>query len=184
MSKEKKSTTTWTQPATPPPPMFAGEKERRLVKQINDEIIERIIGQQIVYFPIDVERTSFHPLYGEAMNKVFGHPIHVYALVKYLGDNTKNEDVFGIDKEGTIEVHFHQKRLTEDQNLYVRVGDYVLYGDKYYELVDTSEPKQLFGQIDNKFEIVGKCNRVREGTFNPQFVNSTVQTTVKTTNNR
>jgi hypothetical protein len=184
MSKEKKSTTTWTQPATPPPPMFAGEKERRLVKQINDEIIERIIGQQIAYFPIDVERTNFHPLYGEAMHKVFGHPIRVYALVKYLGDNTKNEDVFGIDNEGTIEIHFHKKRLTEDQNLYVRVGDYVLYGDKYYELVDTSEPKQLFGQIDNKFEIVGKCNRVREGTFDPHFVNDSVQTVIKTTNNR
>ena len=181
MAIEKKSNITWSQPANPPPPMFAGEKERRLVKQINDEIIERVVGQQIAYFPIDVEKTNFHPLYGEAMHKVFGHPIRVYALIKYLGDNTKNEDVFGIDNEGSIEIHFHKRRLTEDQDLYVRVGDFVLYGDKYYELVDTSEPKQLFGQIENKFEIVGKCNRVREGTFDPSFVNNTVQTVVRTT---
>ena len=47
----------------PPPPMFFGEKEKNLVKQVNDEIIERVVGQQILYFPIDMETTNFHPLY-------------------------------------------------------------------------------------------------------------------------
>ena len=35
MSKDKK----WSQPAAPPPPLFAGQKERDLVKQENDELI-------------------------------------------------------------------------------------------------------------------------------------------------
>ena len=35
----------WSQPEAPPPPMFAGKKERDLVKQVNDELIERVIGQ-------------------------------------------------------------------------------------------------------------------------------------------
>ena len=38
----------WKQPAQPPPPLFVGEKERNLVKQVNDELIERVIGQQVV----------------------------------------------------------------------------------------------------------------------------------------
>ena len=49
MSEDNK----WKKPSAPPPPMFFGEKERDLVKQVNDEIIERVVGQQILYFPLD-----------------------------------------------------------------------------------------------------------------------------------
>ena len=31
----------WERPTQPPSPMFFGEKEKNLVKQVNDEIIER-----------------------------------------------------------------------------------------------------------------------------------------------
>ena len=31
---------TWTQPTSPPPPLFVGKAERNFVKQINDEIVE------------------------------------------------------------------------------------------------------------------------------------------------
>ena len=53
----------WEQPEAPPPPLFTGKKERDLVKQVNDELIERVIGQQVVYYPIDVDRTNFHDIY-------------------------------------------------------------------------------------------------------------------------
>ena len=59
---------------------FLERKKKNLVKQVNDEIIERVVGQQIFYFPIDMETTNFHPLYGEAIEKNFLHPIRVYAL--------------------------------------------------------------------------------------------------------
>ena len=61
----------WTQPDAPPPPMFFGEKERNLVKQVNDELAERVIGQTVLYYPIDEKSTNFHPLYGESINKTF-----------------------------------------------------------------------------------------------------------------
>ena len=31
----------WSKPATPPPPLFFGKKERDLVKQVNDELVEK-----------------------------------------------------------------------------------------------------------------------------------------------
>jgi hypothetical protein len=52
----------WSQPDNPPPPLFTGKKERDLVKQVNDELIERVIGQQVTYYPISVEHTDFHTL--------------------------------------------------------------------------------------------------------------------------
>ena len=69
----------WEQPSQPPPPLFAGKKERDLVKQVNDELIERVIGQQIIYYPISIDETNFHPIYGEALNKAF-----LFVLVGYI----------------------------------------------------------------------------------------------------
>ena len=173
-SRKKKEETAWTQPAQPPPPLFTGEKERNLVKQVNDELIERVIGQQIAYFSVDIDRSNFHPLYGEAIEKTYLPPIRIYALVKWEGQTQSFTQNIGIDKATSIEIHFHKKRLTEDQDVFVREGDFVLYGDRYYEIVKLDEPKQLFGQIENKFEIVAKCLRAREGLFNPQFIANTV----------
>tara|TARA_R100000008_G_scaffold86456_1_gene79673 strand:+ start:2443 stop:2931 length:489 start_codon:yes stop_codon:yes gene_type:complete len=155
----------WSQPNQPPPPLFAGKKERDLVKQVNDELIEQVVGQQILYYPISLEHTNFHDLYGEAISKTFLPPIRVYALVEFAGLQTSFMNNVGIDKDSNITVHFHKRRLTEDQDLFVRVGDFLSYGDIYYELVSLSEPKQLFGQIDHKFQITATCIKAREGLF-------------------
>ena len=156
----------WTKPDSPPPPMFLGEKERDLVKQVNDEVIERVVGQQVLYFPIDIEHTNFHPLYGEAIEKTFLPPIRVYALVEYNGIETQYMEGVGLDKITNVTIHFHKRRLSEDQNLFVREGDFVRYGDIYYEIVKLNEPKQMFGQIEHKMEITADCIRARDGLFN------------------
>ena len=160
MSEENK----WSQPATPPPPLFVGEKERDLVKQVNDELIERVIGQVVAYYPIDIEHTNFHPLYGEAITKSFLPPVRVNALVEFQGEETKVEP-YGLDKMTKLTVHFHKRRLTEDQDLYVREGDFVLYGEAFYEIVQLKEAKELFGQADRRIEISAQCIRAREGLF-------------------
>ena len=154
----------WSQPANPPPPLFLGEKERDLVKQVNDELIERVIGQQVLYYPISLDHTDFHPLYGEAIEKTFLPPVRVYALVEWEGQETSNTSA-GIDKRSSITVHFHKRRLTEDQDLFIREGDFVLYGDYFYEIVKLSEPRKLFGQVDHGFEISARCRRARKGLF-------------------
>ena len=134
----------WTRPKNPPPPLFLGKKERDLVKQVNDELIERVIGQQVIYYPIDIDRTDFHSVYGEAIQKSFLPPVRVHALVEFEGISTKYSKNIGLDK---------------------REGDFVLYGKFFYEIVTLAEPKQLFGQIDHRLEISAKCIRAREGLF-------------------
>ena len=155
----------WKAPESPPPPLFFGKKERDLVKQVNDELIESVIGQAIVYYPIDIMTTNYHSLYGEAIEKTFLPPVRVYALISWEGIQTTNDDARGLDKMASISVHFHKRRLTEDQDLYVREGDFISYGDIYYEIMSLSEPRQLFGQADHKMEITAKCSRAREGLF-------------------
>ena len=156
----------WNKPEQPPPPMFLGEKDRDLVKQVNDEITERVVGQQILYFPIDIDHTNFHPLYGEAIEKTFLPPVRVFALVEYQGVETQYMENIGLDKTTKISVKFQKRRITEDQDLFVREGDFVRYGAIFYEIVKLNEPKHLFGQADTQFEIVADCIRARDGLFN------------------
>jgi hypothetical protein len=158
----------WSKLDAPPPPMFLGEKEKNLVKQVNDEIIERVAGQQILYFPIDIEHTDFHPLYGEAIEKTFLPPVRVFARVEYQGVETNVVENLGLDKKTALKVMFHKRRLTEDQNLFAREGDFVRYGSIFYEIVKLNEPKHLFGQADTQFEITADCIRARDGVFNAE----------------
>jgi len=155
----------WSQPASPPPPLFLNQKERDLVKQVNDELIERVIGQTIVYYPIDVENSDFHPLYGEAIEKTFLPPIRVMALIEWGNLPTETTQVYGVDKTGNLTAHFHHRRLTDDQDIYVREGDFILYGGIFYEIVNVDFPKQIFGQVDHQMEVSAKCLRARKGLF-------------------
>jgi hypothetical protein len=155
----------WSQPANPPPPLFLGDKERKLVKQVNDELIERVIGQTIVYYTIILEHNNFNPLYEEAIEKSFLPPVRVYALVEWGGAKTETTG-YGLDKSADLIVHFHYKRLTEDQDLYVREGDFVLYDGAFYEITVTAQPRRLFGQDNHQVEITANCIQARSGVFN------------------
>ena len=154
----------WSQPASPPPPLFTGKKEKDLVKQVNDEIIERVVGQTVLYYPISLEHTQFHEMYGEAIQKNFLNPIRIYAMVQYQSESTTTTPL-GIDRIEKITVSFHKRRLTEDQDLFVREGDFLQYGSNFYEILTLKEPTWLYGQVDSKFEITAECTRAREGLF-------------------
>ncbi len=106
------------------------------------------------------------PAHPESLRKSFLPPVRVHALIEFEGIKTKYTAGIGMDKESSITVHFHKRRITEDQDLYVREGDFLLYGDIYYEIVTLEEPNQLFGQIEHRFEIKAECSRARDGVFN------------------
>jgi hypothetical protein len=90
----------------------------------------------------------------------------VFALVEYGGEETNYMSNIAVDEMEKITIKFHRRRLTEDQNLEVRVGDFVRYGSNYFEIVKKSEPKHLFGQPEHEFETIAECIRAREGLFN------------------
>lgn len=161
------NTNKWNGLDAPPPPMFLGQKERDFQKQIAEELTERVIGQGLLYFPIDIERTNYHPIYGEATVKTFLHPIRVYALVLWQGMETTYEANVGIDARASLEVKFHKRRISDDQNIFVRAGDFIMWGDSYYKINNVSQPRLLWGQSDQRFEVVAKATKARKGQFNP-----------------
>jgi len=154
----------WNQPAAPPPPMFLGKKERDLVKQVNDELAARVVGQTIAYYPISIEDSNFNETYGEAVEKVSLPPVRVHAYV--VVENEQTNDVYGYEYQSKLTINFHRRRLTEDQNLFVRVGDFVQYGTEFYEIVRTyNDTRYYFGQVEHKFQISAECVKARRGVF-------------------
>ncbi len=154
----------WTRPLAPPAPMFFGQKERNLVKQINDELAERVLGQTIAYYPISIEESNFNDTYGESKEKVSLPPVRVFAYVQVESEQTN--DRYGYEYQTKLTVNFHRKRLVDDQNLFVRVGDFVQYGDQFYEIVRTyNDTRYYFGQVEHKFQISAECVKAREGAF-------------------
>ena len=51
------------------------------------------------------------------------------------------------------------------KNLFVREGDFVNYSGRYFEILTLKEPRWLFGQGENSFEIAAECVKAREGLF-------------------
>ncbi len=154
----------WSRPSNPPPRLFTGQKEVDFVKQVNDELIERTLGQVVLYYPIDIERSNYHPIYGEAQNKVYLPPIRVNALIDWEGSKTEQSQ-FGVDRFQTITIHFHKRRLEADQLIYIQEGDVCAYDGAFFEIVELNDPQLVFGLADSKMEISAKCNRCREGFF-------------------
>jgi len=163
---------TWKRPASPPAPLFFGEKERNFVKQVVDEVTECVNPQVVLYYPISVKHTNFHPLYGEAIEKTYLPPVRIAARVYWGDGRVTTTEKHNLDSESKITVRFQKRRITEDLNLFVRQGDVVYYGDQFYEIQKTAEPDELFSQSDFRFEITAECLRVRAGQFDePGLVN-------------
>jgi hypothetical protein len=51
----------------------------------------------------------------------------------------------------------------------VREGDFILYADQFFEIVNLNKPTLLFGQQEQKFEISAECISARQGTF-PEYI--------------
>lgn len=147
----------------PPPPMFVNQLEHDFAKQITDEVMEQVIGQAVIYYPIDLDNTNYHPVYGEAIEKVFLPPIRVFCKVTLEGIVSMAADSFNVDAKRSIMVHFHTRRLREDQNLEVRVGDFVKFGSRFYAISQLTEPRYMWGDPQSSFELSAKCTVVRKG---------------------
>jgi hypothetical protein len=59
--------------------LFVGRAERDFVKQINDEVIEKVVGRTSSLFSHRRARQLISNFYGEAINKTFFPLVRVYS---------------------------------------------------------------------------------------------------------
>jgi len=138
------------------PRKFVGTREIAFINSITKELHQHVVDEEVMYYAIVLDRTKVDDLYNEAIKKVWAAPVKVTARVLYDNPTTKS-GLFGPDSEYASEVYFHTQELQE-RNVKPREGDFVEYGQIYYEITSVTQPQVVFGQINNK--LMTKCKLV------------------------
>ena len=144
---------------------FWGRKEINFVGAITKELIQAVIGQEVVYFAVSLEHTTTHDLYNEAIAKATSAPVGCNALVYFQNTNDR-VTVFPPDSQFTLDVYFHTQELV-DRSLDPKMGDFVQFGTLVYEVYSVSQPQLMFGQIEQKVMTKCVCGPARKGQFDP-----------------
>jgi len=152
--------------------LFVTSREIQFINDITKEVIKDIVGQFIVYFPITTLKTRVHPIYEEAVKKIFENPIKLDVLAAQPKVTNKYFQ-FGMEQITTLEV-FVQARDLIDKGFTVNEGDFFVYGTQVYEVSNFTYLNNLYGQVEYEvgYKILG--NPARIGEFDPEiFVNPT-----------
>ncbi len=141
-------------------PFFIPQKEFDLINQMNEELIDEIVGQSVDIYKVNIERTEGN-VYGESTAKYYDIGFRVNCLINY-SEPTINQDEFGADTDSNITMFFQRENLASGSlNFYPEAGDIVDWNDYYWEINGTIEP-QLFGGHPNfKHNIVATAHRSR-----------------------
>lgn len=143
--------------------LFIGPKERAFFDSVNKELLQRIIGQKIIYYSVSIEHTNVDELYNEAISKTVFTPVEINALIDF-NEPVQSTTNYSIDTRYTISVYIHDKELRE-RNIEPQVGDFLKHGRVFYELKTVTRPQMTFGQIENMVMTKLECVVSRESNF-------------------
>lgn len=121
--------------------LFHDERDWGLLRTINQELINNIIEQEILYYKINLEATEDN-IYGESLNKSYLDPVLLNCLIKKNPQETSTDD-FGPDVNRAISFAFLRDDLVT-KNTILEIGDIIMWQENYYE-VDGIRENQLFG---------------------------------------
>ena len=146
--------------------LFITPREIQLINDLTKEFIKDVVGQYVLYYPISTMKTDIHPVYEEAIEKIFEKPIKLDALVAQP-ERTKNYGGYGIDQEVQLEVLIQARDLI-DKNIRLSAGDFFVYGSETFEVVDINELNNIFGQDEYgvQWKLAGRLARAGQLDIN------------------
>ena len=141
-------------------PFFIPQKEFDLINQMNEELIDEIIGQSVDIYKVNIDKTEDN-MYGESTAKYYDIGFRVNCLIEYA-EPTIEQDEFGADLNSNITMFFQRENLSSGSlNFYPENGDIVDWNDYYWEINGTTEPKLFGGHPNFKHNIVATAHRSR-----------------------
>lgn len=142
--------------------IFRSRKDIEFIKKINQELIEKVIGEKVTYYAIS-NKFSETNFYGESKEKIFDPPVEIYALVDWKPQAVTTTE-FGHDIVYNVEVSILGKHL-EDINVMPVEGDMIEYNDVKFEITSIETPLQIFGKAGEDIGYLMKCKSIRESSF-------------------
>ena len=141
-------------------PFFVPQKEINLINDMNEELIDEIVGQSVDVYKISIENTEEN-IYGESATKYYDVGFRVNCLLLY-NEPTVTQNDFGADLTGDIEMYFQRENLSSGSlNFYPEISDIVDWNDQYWEINSIVEPQLVAGHPNYKHSIIAKAHRAK-----------------------
>jgi len=166
------------------PRLFLGQRESDFFSDITKEIIKDVAGQKIFYYTIREDLSDVHDVYEEALHKIFNPPIEVECLVEWQPSEVKTTQ-FGHEQIKVITAYLHNRDLI-DRDIDIKQGDYISYGEYFFEITSFVYDKLVYGQVERiaSVKLMAKQARIEHifktalgPTFEAYLEDNAVQTT-------
>jgi len=142
------------------PRLFLGQRESDFFSDITKEIIKDVAGQKIFYYTIREDLSDVHDVYEEALHKIFNPPIEVECLVEWQPSEVKTTQ-FGHEQIKVITAYLHNRDLI-DRDIDIKQGDYISYGEYFFEITSFVYDKLIYGQVERiaSVKLMAKQTRI------------------------
>jgi len=129
-------------------PFFLPQKEINVINDMNEELIDEIVGQVVDIYKINTEHTKDN-LYGESTTKYFNVGFRVNCLIRFNPPEVSQFNEVGPDVNSSIDLMFQRNNLASGSlNFYPEASDICDWNNTYWEINGVTEP-QLFGGHPN-----------------------------------
>jgi len=139
--------------------LFLGQREADFFSDISKELIKDVAGQKIYYYTVREDLSDVHDVYEESMHKIFNPPTEIECLVEWQPSEVKTTQ-FGHEQIKTISVFMHNRDVI-DRDLNIQQGDYISYGEYFFEITSIVYDKLVYGQIERVTSIKLACKQAR-----------------------
>ncbi len=133
------------------PREFVTEKDREFIKGVRSEIDENLVRQELLYYRIDMDKSTVDEVYGEITKKVYDAPVSFYARCRWEEPEQRFEGATS-DTIYRMEVFCDPDQL-ERRGIVAKAGDVLERHADFYEIESAVLTKPLMGQIDEKIEL-------------------------------
>lgn len=141
------------------PRLFLGQREADFFSDITKEVIKDIAGQKIYYYTVREDLSDIHDVYEESIHKIFNPPLEIECMVEWQPSEVKTTQ-FGHEQLKTISAYLHNRDLI-DRDIDIRQGDYISYGEYFFEITSLVYDKLAYGHIERVVSIKLNAKQTR-----------------------
>ncbi len=146
--------------------LFFDKRTEKFINNINAELIEVVMMQPIIYYSVEGSLTNADDVYGESQSKTYRQPVLLYGRILY------NEPIvvsgqFSTENQYSLGVYLQNERIEKDLGVRPKIGDYLQFGEKYYEVTSVKYPQFVGGIPQFKLGVTLECISSRQSNFNP-----------------
>lgn len=143
--------------------IFLGQRDKAFFEHIQSELIDNVMMQTIRYYQINEELTKSN-IYGESKDKVVTKVYEIGCRVNLDVAEIKT-DQFSVDRIQTLEAYIQRTRLYDDYGFEAKIGDYIEYDNKVFEILTVDDDVNLYQQTGFKMQIVVRAMIAKESNI-------------------